>query len=194
MMWMKSDISSYTCICISRSLDTKTNIMIWHDTRDLIWFDNYVLRYGVVRYIRCYHMSLRMTSWDSFWCEMMLYYVIWRDMIRYDMINKIAFLFASKFYSMLSGCQVPVLNESNVKYDQDHSTSVSHHVPDTVTPECMFMGSLQWHHSGRDSVSNHQPHDCLLNRWFRRRWKRTSKLRVTGLCAGNSPGSGEFLP
>ena len=52
--------------------------------------------------------------------------------------------------------------------------------------------SLQWRHSGRDSVSNHQPHDCLLNRFFRRRSKKTSKFRVTGLCAGNSPGTDEF--
>ena len=52
--------------------------------------------------------------------------------------------------------------------------------------------SLQWRHNGRDSVSNHQPYDCLFNRWFRRRSKKTSKLRVTGLCAGNSPGTGEF--
>ena len=52
--------------------------------------------------------------------------------------------------------------------------------------------SLQWRHKGRDSVSNHQPHDCLLNRLFRRRSKKTSKLRVTGLCAGNSPMTGEF--
>ena len=48
--------------------------------------------------------------------------------------------------------------------------------------------TLQWRHNGRDSISNHQPHDCLLNRVFRRRLKKTSKLRVTGLCAGNSPG------
>ena len=54
------------------------------------------------------------------------------------------------------------------------------------------MTALQWRHNGRDSVSNHQPHDCLLNRLFRRRSKKTSKLRVTGLCAGNSPGTGEF--
>ena len=52
--------------------------------------------------------------------------------------------------------------------------------------------SLQWRHNGRDSVSHHQPHDCLLNRLFRRRSKKTSKLRVTGLCAGNSPVTGEF--
>ena len=51
---------------------------------------------------------------------------------------------------------------------------------------------LQWRHNGRDSVSNHRPHDCLLNRLFRRRSRKTSKLRVTGLCAGNSPGTGEF--
>ena len=54
------------------------------------------------------------------------------------------------------------------------------------------MVKLQWRHNGRDSVSNHQPHDCLLNRLFRRRSKKTSKLRVTGLCEGNSPGTGEF--
>ena len=55
-----------------------------------------------------------------------------------------------------------------------------------------FPHSLLWRHNGRDSVSNHQPHDCLLNRLFRRRSKKTSKLRVTGLCVGNSPGTGEF--
>ena len=52
--------------------------------------------------------------------------------------------------------------------------------------------SLQWRRNERDSVSNHQPHDCILNRLFRRRSKKTSKLRVTGLLAGNSPGTGEF--
>ena len=54
------------------------------------------------------------------------------------------------------------------------------------------MNSLQWRHNGRDSVPNHHPHDCLHNRLFRRRSKKTSKLRVTGLCAGNSPGTGDF--
>ena len=51
---------------------------------------------------------------------------------------------------------------------------------------------LQWRHNGLDSVSNHQRNDSLLNRLFRRRSKQTSKLRVTGLCAGNSPVPGEF--
>ena len=51
---------------------------------------------------------------------------------------------------------------------------------------------LQWRHNERDGISNHQPHHCLLNHLFRRRSKKTSKLCVTGLCAGNSPVTGEF--
>ena len=53
-----------------------------------------------------------------------------------------------------------------------------------------FALTLLWRHN--DRVSNHQPHDCLLNRLLRRRLKKTSNLRVAGLCAGNSPGTGEF--
>ena len=51
---------------------------------------------------------------------------------------------------------------------------------------------LQWRHKEHDGVSNHQPHDCLLNRLFRSRSKSTSNLRVTGLCVWNSPITGEF--
>ena len=52
--------------------------------------------------------------------------------------------------------------------------------------------TLLWSHNGRDGVSNHQPHGCLLNRSFRRRPNKTSKLRLTGFCVGNSPVTGEF--
>ena len=52
--------------------------------------------------------------------------------------------------------------------------------------------SLQWRHDERDGVSNRHPQDGLLNRLFRRRWRRTSKSRVTGLRAGNSSVTGEF--
>ena len=55
-----------------------------------------------------------------------------------------------------------------------------------------FTKTLRWRHNDHAGVSNHQPHGCLLNRLFRRNSKKTSKLRVTGLCAGNSPGTGEF--
>ena len=52
--------------------------------------------------------------------------------------------------------------------------------------------ALHWRHNDHGGVSNHQPHGWLLNRLFRRRSKKTSKLRVTGVCTGNSPGTGEF--
>ena len=58
----------------------------------------------------------------------------------------------------------------------------------TLIEHQISMESLQWRHNGCDCISNHQPHDCLLNRLFRRRSKKISKFRVTGLCAGNSPG------
>ena len=53
-------------------------------------------------------------------------------------------------------------------------------------PQCFKR--LQWSHNRRDGVSNQQPRHCLLNRLFRSRSKKTSKLRVTGLCVGNSLG------
>ena len=65
-------------------------------------------------------------------------------------------------------------------YDTSHLT--------LTFPLTTLLCSLLWRHNGHDSVSNHQPCGCLLNRLFRRRSKKTSKLRVTGLCAGNSPG------
>ena len=52
--------------------------------------------------------------------------------------------------------------------------------------------TLQWRHNERDSVSNHQPHDFLLNRLFRRRSRKTPKLRVTDLCTRNSPVTDDF--
>ena len=77
------------------------------------------------------------------------------------------------------------------------------HWSDSICP-CQFLSdnitiylhfyhlSLQWRHDECDSVSNQQPHHCLLNRLFRRKSKKTSMLRVTGLCAGKSPETGEF--
>ena len=65
-----------------------------------------------------------------------------------------------------------------------------------VTPcddiDLHYLGSLHWRHYRRDDVSNQQPRHCLLNRLFRGRSKKASKLRVTGLCVGNSPVTSEF--
>ena len=37
--------------------------------------------------------------------------------------------------------------------------------PISVMHTCLHIkkGTLQWCHNGRDGISNHQPHDCLLN-------------------------------
>ena len=48
----------------------------------------------------------------------------------------------------------------------------------------VIMGAMASHITSLTSV--------LLNRLYRRRSKKTSKFRVTGLCAGNSPVTGEF--
>ena len=57
--------------------------------------------------------------------------------------------------------------------------------PTVINP----LNTLELRHKGRNGVSHHQPHDCLLDR---RRWKKTCKLRVTDLCVGNSPVTSEF--
>ena len=53
--------------------------------------------------------------------------------------------------------------------------------------------SLLWRHNEHDGVSNHRGPGGLLNHLFRHRSKKTSKLRVTGLCERNSSVTGEFL-
>ena len=64
---------------------------------------------------------------------------------------------------------------------------VSHRLLFAVST-CKFI----WRWRCNDGGSNHQPYDCLINCLFRHRWKKTSKLRVTGLCEGNSSVIGEF--
>ena len=51
---------------------------------------------------------------------------------------------------------------------------------------------IQWRHNERDGASIHRRFHCLLKCWFSRILKETSKLRITGLCVGNSAVTGEF--
>ena len=46
----------------------------------------------------------------------------------------------------------------------------------------------QWHHNVRDGVSTQWRQECLHNRSFRRKSKKTSKLRATGLCEAPHKG------
>ena len=111
---------------------------------------------------------------------------------------------------MLTYCQLDPREQFSVKFGTNYKNWINKKAFENVvcesvdilsggdelsaTPlkEVLLPRSLQWCHNGHDGVSNHQPHHCLLNRLFGRRSKKTSKLRVTGLCAGNSPGTGEF--
>ena len=69
---------------------------------------------------------------------------------------------------------------------------IIHIIPECIYSDIFHICSLQWRHNGRDGVSNYQLHDCLLNRLFRLRSKKISKVSVTGLCEGNLPVTGEF--
>ena len=79
--------------------------------------------------------------------------------------------------SFLKYCLLVLLLQFDMITDRNTQVSLSNN-----------KSTLWWRHNDHYSVSNHQPHGCFLNRLFRRRWKKTSKLRVTGLCVGNSPG------
>ena len=52
-----------------------------------------------------------------------------------------------------------------------------------VLPVSKVQGLLQWRHNGVDGVSNHQPHDCLLNRLFcgdQRKYQSSASLAFLG--------------
>ena len=59
-------------------------------------------------------------------------------------------------------------------------------------PRHRFLSPLPWRHNELGGVWNHQDLASLLNRLSRRGSKKASKLRVAGLCAWNSPVTGEF--
>ena len=85
-----------------------------------------------------------------------------------------------------------VIGPQWVKYSTRRHYSLENYkrlqkLPSETTPICWIIVNktyiaLHWRHNDHDGVSNHRPHGCLLNRLFRRRSKKTSKLRVTGLC------------
>ena len=52
--------------------------------------------------------------------------------------------------------------------------------------------SLQWCHNEHDGVSSHQPR-LFTQPFIQMQIKKSSKLRVTCPCAGNSPVTGEFF-
>ena len=64
--------------------------------------------------------------------------------------------------------------------------------PVPVEQRIKWLPPLQWRQNERDGVLYHRRLYCLLNRLFRHRSKKASKLRVTGLWVGDLTGTGEF--
>ena len=94
-------------------------------------------------------------------------------------------------FSSLAALEVVILTTSNDENLVMKISSKCRHFRFSVIRPLSVL-SLHWRHNELDGVSDHQSHDCLLTRLFRHRSKKTPKLRVTGLCEGNSPGTGEF--
>ena len=74
----------------------------------------------------------------------------------------------------------------------EHLRLLHQHLSNHIILYGNIFRSLQWHHNGRDGVSNHRRLDCLPKCLFTCRSKKTSKLRTTGLCEGNPPVTGGF--
>ena len=103
------------------------------------------------------------------------------------------------FASMIKFLAIAFLNTISCYLGPYNDWTHPHYL--CVVNQCVFFrwrhrvfheNPLKWRHNELDGVSDHQPDDCLLNRLFRCKSKKKSNLRVTGLCAGNSPVTGEF--
>ena len=86
---------------------------------------------------------------------------------------------------------------TDIKFNKwNQIVSVQYYAPDATPGHLLYQSlsrnALRWRHNGRDGVSTCQPHDCFLNSLFGCRSKKTSKLRVTGFCAGKSPETDDF--
>ena len=115
----------------------------------------------------------------------------------------------------VAGRTLGILPALSVVSTRRFANAITHQVPllvtlETLTTMGVFLAYLLQAHAGHAGAQLDREihygdvlmgtiasqitgfHDCLLNRLFRRRSKKISKLRVTGLCAGNSPGTGEF--
>ena len=55
---------------------------------------------------------------------------------------------------------------------------------------CNGNTALRWRHNGRHGISNPPASRLFTQPFIQTQIKETSKLRVNGLCAGNSPGIG----
>ena len=72
-----------------------------------------------------------------------------------------------------------------------HSSALKYHRLLKVTPK-EVKNTVWWRNNGHNSISNHCLRIVYSTIYSDADERKPSKLRVTGLCAGNSPGTGEF--
>ena len=70
-------------------------------------------------------------------------------------------------------CLFSIFQFSNKMIRYDSLTKGSIRTKIEINNQTGTVQALRWRHNGSDCVSNHQPHDCLLNRLFRHRSKKT---------------------
>ena len=137
-------------------------------------------------------IRLRMSVGECVHCDWNLHcsnLKIWTNNENKTNCLDFSFLYRGKYGT--SGCFIPRPGPASIKFNGIFNTrniayfkTVLIRTRDIVN----WVFSLQWRHNGCDGVSNKQRIDFLLSCLFMHRSKKTSKLRVTGLCEGNSPG------
>ena len=106
----------------------------------------------------------------------------WLGYWQYDYAATMYLNFDSDFTEMSEVWQLRFSSGISLSLDRSHGMKTK------LTYAYLYIYSSRWRLNGYDGVSNHQPCDCLLNRLFRRRSKKTSTLHVTGFCAGEFTG------
>ena len=65
--------------------------------------------------------------------------------------------------------------------------SITHILYELLLQSAQIFHALQWSHNGRNGVSNHQPHDCLLKRLFRHTWNKHQSSSSLAFVTGEFP-------
>ena len=125
-------------------------------------------------------LKLKMTTTQYFTDDFPSNWLQERNHLTHDLISVVSLMWLGQIYRLHYWTKIGACCNS------------SDEMPENLTISDYFCDkTLQWRHNELDGVSNHRRFSCLLNRLLSLRSKKTSKLRVTGLCEGNSPVTGE---
>ena len=179
----RSPITVHVIFCGMQLLISNWDTHVWHQSPQLLY---------TLYSVGCSYLSLTeiLTSGTKVpnYCTR---YILW-DAVTYLYLrySRLAPRSPIIVHVIFCGMQLLISNWDTHVWHQSPQLlyTLFAHSRDSTT----FGNALRWRHNGRDGVSNHRRLGCLLNHLFMRRSKKTSKLRVTGLCEGNSPVTGEF--